>query len=56
MDPETLKVVASRDVIFDEVSSYYVQPILTKLAETSNSENEDTHNTTNLSSPVIPQF
>ncbi|KAL8112094.1 hypothetical protein AgCh_019701 [Apium graveolens] len=43
MDPKTLKVVTSRDVVFDETSSYYVQPILTKLADQSNDENEDAH-------------
>ena len=54
MDPETLKVVTSRDVVFDETSSYYVQPILTKLADPSNDENEDAHDKETLSATNVP--
>lgn len=41
MDPETLKVVTSRDVVFDEISSYYVQPILTSIDDSSSEGYED---------------
>ena len=39
MDPHTLKVVTSRDVVFDETSSCYA--ILTQLTDPPNMENKD---------------
>lgn len=56
MDPHTLKVVTSRDVVFDEISSYYVQPILTQLADPSNIENEDNEDVQDRTNPPHDGF
>lgn len=51
MDPHTFKVVTSRDAVFDDTSSYYMQPILTQLADPSNIENGDNEDVQDRTNP-----